>query len=165
MTPASLLLYLSHYPHEEAMFSTATHKESITMPIMKSWPKKTCSQCKKTFAVIDSFTWSLLDDLCDNCFNGNNVKDLIIPEMTEEMKSVLISTAAVWYNGMGSGLYSFVKTGKIQSERLRQRMLGEIESEIADLTADNFQKTQTFSTEEIDALNDLRLYLKSTPIS
>ena len=44
-------------------------------------------------------------------------------------------------------------------------MLAEIESEIADLTADNFQKTETFSTDEITALNKLRLYIAKVPVN
>lgn len=74
-----------------------------------------------------------------------------------------IATAAAWHSGQTSGLYSFCSTEKVHSEELRQSMLAEIESEIADLTADNFQKTETFSTEEIEALNKLRLYIKSVP--
>ncbi len=76
----------------------------------------------------------------------------------------LVNTAASWHSGQTSGLYSFCSTERVHSEELRESMLAEIESEIADLTADNFQKTETFSTSEITALNKLRLYIKKVPI-
>ena len=78
--------------------------------------------------------------------------------------STLIETASSWYNGMNSALYSFVSKERVESEQLRQRMLREIESEIADLTTDNYVKTKAFSTEEIESLNELRLFIKSAPI-
>lgn len=75
-----------------------------------------------------------------------------------------METASSWHSGQTSALYSLVSTEKVHTEQHREELLAEIEGEIADLTADNFVKTETFSTDEIESLNDLRLFVKAFDI-
>lgn len=85
-------------------------------------------------------------------------------EITQKEMSALMETAGCWHSGQASALYSLVSTEKVHTEQHREELLAEIEGEIADLTADNYVKTETFSTEETESLNKLRLFVKNFTI-
>lgn len=84
--------------------------------------------------------------------------------VTQKEMSALMETASSWHSGQTSALYSLSSTEQVHTEEHREELLSVIESEIADLTADNFVKTETFSTDEIEALNKLRFFVKNYTI-
>lgn len=84
--------------------------------------------------------------------------------VTQKEMSALMETAAAWHSGQASSLYSLLSTEEVHTEQHREELLAELESEIADLTADNYVETETFSTEEIESLNKLRIFIKNFTI-
>jgi hypothetical protein len=75
----------------------------------------------------------------------------------------IIHTAAAWYNGMNSALYSFVSTETIHSLELKAEMLDTLESEIDDIP--DTENGGAYDLEdELKELRYLREFIGTAPI-